>query len=176
MSSDPAGTIERTVDALAAMVLAGAAALFYVRLGFGVEIAAIAALASAGGSFALLRALHPEARRFALPDFDCPSLERASEVLLIEARPELRSEAAPEPAAEREAELLLDDVLAELSPDSRVVRLFDAAAMPTPGELQARIERHLGSLRGPAAPPPIGDHDASQALHEALAELRRSLR
>jgi hypothetical protein len=41
--------------------------------------------------------------------------------------------------------------------------------MPTPGELSDRIDRHLE--REPAAAP-----DASQALHDALAELRRSLR
>jgi hypothetical protein len=63
--------------------------------------------------------------------------------------------------------LILDDVLAELGPDSRVVRLFDRAAMPTPGELGARIDHHLGG----AAP-----LDASQDLFEALTELRRSLR
>jgi hypothetical protein len=67
--------------------------------------------------------------------------------------------------------LLLDDVLAQLGPDSRVVRLFDRAAMPTAGELKSRIDRHLDrgavSLRTP---------DASQALYDALAELRHELR
>jgi hypothetical protein len=50
-------------------------------------------------------------------------------------------------------ELLLDDALADAGPDSRVVRLFDRTAMP-------------------ASP----DGDASQALYDALAKLRRSLR
>jgi hypothetical protein len=67
-------------------------------------------------------------------------------------------------------ELVLEDILAELGPESRVVRLFDAAAMPTPAQLNARIERHLGEESAPTAPP-----DASQALYDALAELRRSL-
>ena len=67
-------------------------------------------------------------------------------------------------------ELVLDDILAELGPDSRVVRLFDPAAMATPGQLNSRIERHLGDGNTPAASP-----DASQALYDALAELRRSL-
>ena len=62
--------------------------------------------------------------------------------------------------------LLLDDILAEIGPDSRVVRLFDRDAMPTPAQLKARIDRHLEGERAP---------DASRALHEALAELRRSL-
>jgi hypothetical protein len=65
-----------------------------------------------------------------------------------------------------EEPLPLDDILAELGSDSRVVRLFDPAAMPSPAELSARIDRHLD-------PAPA---DASEALHEALAELRRSLR
>jgi hypothetical protein len=50
-------------------------------------------------------------------------------------------------------ELLLDDVLPDVGQDSRVVRLFDASAAPQ------------------AAPP-----DASHALYDALAQLRRSLR
>jgi hypothetical protein len=67
-------------------------------------------------------------------------------------------------------ELILDDILAEIGPDSRVVRLFDPSAAPTPGQLQARIDRHLDDGTQAAGPP-----DASQALHDALAELRRSL-
>jgi hypothetical protein len=67
--------------------------------------------------------------------------------------------------------LVLDDILAELGPGSRVVRLFDPASTPSPGQLNARIEQHLRDGTSQAAP-----LDASQALHEALAELRRSLR
>src|SRR3954447_22847615 len=67
--------------------------------------------------------------------------------------------------------LVLDDVLAEIGPESRVVRLFDRKAMPTPGQLRSRIDSHLGQI---AASSPQAD--ASQALSEALAELRRSLR
>ena len=75
----------------------------------------------------------------------------------------------PRPTSEEP--LWLDDILAKLSSDSRVVRLFDPATMPTPGQLKSRIDEHL-------------DHEATpeqhaegvQALHDALAELRRSLR
>jgi CRISPR/Cas system CMR subunit Cmr4 (Cas7 group RAMP superfamily) len=66
--------------------------------------------------------------------------------------------------------LELDDMLVELGADSRVVRLFDPSAMPTPGQLKDRIDRHLDEGPSPAAPA-----DASQALFEALAQLRRSL-
>lgn len=74
-----------------------------------------------------------------------------------------------EPAPPEEP-LVLDDILAAVGTDSRVVRIFDRKAMPTPGQLSSSINRHL-ERGGNVAPP-----DASQALSEALAELRRSLR
>lgn len=52
-------------------------------------------------------------------------------------------------------ELILEDELGEVGPDARVVRLFGPSQNPLPS---------------PPAPP-----DASEALIEALAELRRSL-
>ena len=67
--------------------------------------------------------------------------------------------------------LILDDILAEIGSDARVVRLFDRRSMPTPGQLKSRIDGHLQQASTPTAPV-----DASQALSEALAELRRSLR
>jgi hypothetical protein len=67
--------------------------------------------------------------------------------------------------------LLLEDALPGPASDARVVRLFDRKAMPTPGQLQSRIDDHLAQAR-----PPSGQSDASQALAAALAELRRSLR
>lgn len=73
------------------------------------------------------------------------------------------------PGAETEP-LILDDVLSEIGPDSRVVRLFDRKAMPTPGEMKSRIDDHLQRPSGQGLP------DASEALSNALAELRRSLR
>ncbi|MBA3510551.1 hypothetical protein [Sphingomonas sp.] len=56
-------------------------------------------------------------------------------------------------------ELVLDDRLGSVAPDARVVRLFDPS-------LEA----------GPVARPASSNADASQALADALAELRRSLR
>lgn len=53
---------------------------------------------------------------------------------------------------------------------SRVVSLFDAAAMPTPGQLGTRIDRHL--QREPDA---AQSAEAAQALQDALAELRRAI-
>jgi hypothetical protein len=75
------------------------------------------------------------------------------------------------PAGDNDDALVLDDILTKLGSDSRVVRLFDPAQMPTPGELNGRIERRL------ARSAPLGPSgDATQALHDALAELRRSIR
>lgn len=68
-------------------------------------------------------------------------------------------------------ELLLDDILEELSPDARVVRLFDPAAMPTAGELRDRIDDHLRSAR-----PRLKQPDATEELNEAIRALRQSLR
>jgi hypothetical protein len=67
--------------------------------------------------------------------------------------------------------LVLDDILAKIGPDARVVRLFDRKAMPTPGQLKSRIDNHLGQASSPSSQP-----DAAKALSDALAELRRSLR
>lgn len=69
--------------------------------------------------------------------------------------------------------LLLDDVLARPEAGSRVVRLFDPARIPTPGELKSRIDRHLGQGERPVPQPQ--PQDDSQALYDALADLRRSL-
>ena len=65
--------------------------------------------------------------------------------------------------------LMLDNALTQPHPASRVVQLFAAQLMPTPGQLKERIDRHLaGESTRPA--------DASEALYAALDELRRSLR
>ena len=67
-------------------------------------------------------------------------------------------ESIPIAPGDADDELILDDKLVEISPDARVVRLF--------GPSQSHHSGHPGQV------PP----DASQALSEALAELRRSLR
>ena len=77
-----------------------------------------------------------------------------------------------------EGELLLDDPLVEVAPDSRVVRLF-ARNDPTPGELVLRISDYLSEQgKAPVAldPPVEQQVDASAALHAALANIRATLR
>lgn len=81
---------------------------------------------------------------------------------------------------EKDSILELHDRLEEPNPDSRVVRLFERHD-PTPGELVDRIVDFLSESR---RPDPV-DHpmaesnrlpDASAALHDALANIRASLR
>jgi len=83
-----------------------------------------------------------------------------------------------EDAATQLDELLLDDPLIGVEPDSRVVSLF-ARQEPTPGELVLRIEDYLNDGRLAPAPEAAMDRrpvDASAALHAALANIRASLR
>ncbi len=76
-------------------------------------------------------------------------------------------------------ELLLDDPLVEIAPDSRVVQLF-ARPEPTPGELVLRITDYLNDgRRTPAQEMAATEQrpvDASAALQAALANIRASLR
>lgn len=79
-------------------------------------------------------------------------------------------------------ELLLDDLIPKAEP-SRVVQLFAPNSPVTPGQLQARMAALLAepdrAARAAAGPPPWAGPprtpDASEALHAALNEIRRSL-
>ena len=163
--------IERNVDRAASALFAAASGYAaYSALASHFAQRLLVAEAAAAVAFAYwlclrtLGAVQPEARRLPVPVFDVRQIEQIepAELLLTDIYP-----GAPDAAEEP---LVLDDILAELQPDSRVVRLFDPSAMPTPGQISARIDRHLAGGFSPAAAA-----DASQALHDALAELRRSL-
>lgn len=169
MKAGGAERIEILMDAVAAAILATAAAWCALKLPLTLPMVGGAAAVAFGCAFALLRVVRPEDRRFPIGDFAPVEPPVVQEELSAD-----EEEQVAEPAGGDE--LLLDDVLADIPLDSRVVRLFDPSVMPTPGELRARIDRHLGSDRVSAAPPEAVQVDASQALHEALAELRRSLR
>lgn len=67
-------------------------------------------------------------------------------------------------------ELLLDRVVSRPGDSPGVVAL--GAPMPTPGELQASIDRHL---RAAERAPEFASPDARDELRNALAELRRSI-
>ena len=153
--------IETGVDTLAASLYGAAAAIIAYRFGAVMAYTAASGALAAGWCFYGLRSLHPVGRQFTLAPFQSVDLPEALPILDL-------TESAPAPDLN---ELLLEDVLAAVGTDARVVRLFDPAAMPSPGQLKARIDRHLDGGSPATAPP-----DASQALFDALSELRRSMR
>ena len=79
------------------------------------------------------------------------------------------SQSAETEASVFSEDLVLDD-LADFGPNSRVVRLFDPAAMPRAGQIGAGINRDLQG-----EPAQIQSAEAAQALQDALAELRRAI-
>ena len=147
--------IESAVDAGAALLLAAAASYALWTIVAAQSVAAAGGVGAFAACLAGLRRI-PSA---APCDEDAPRCVTPVADLLAEADRSL---------AHAEDELVLEDILAALGPDSRVVRLFEPGNMPTPAQMKARIDRHLEG-DGTAAP------DASQALHDALADLRRSL-
>jgi hypothetical protein len=163
--------LEAGVDTAAASFFAAALAFSGSRLIPGAFAPACAAALAALGFVLCRKALNrvaPGREHYAVPIFDVREIEPLEalprdELLLTESD-------RLQPAADSDP-LVLDDVLAGTAPDSRVVQLFDPAAMPTAGQLKARIDRHLdgGTSHFPSP-------DASEALFEALADLRRSLR
>lgn len=166
--------LEAAIAAIAAACLAAAVAFALFHLGgAGQRALAAAAAGFALTLFAARRILHRvggQSRPFRVPAFALaelgPGWAAIADELLLTAD---MAVAAPVAAADDGA-LLLDDVLAEMAPESRVVRLFEPHAIPTAGELREQIDRHL---RGAACQTPP---DASADLHEALDVLRRSLR
>jgi hypothetical protein len=165
--------VSRAIDIGSAGLFAGAAGYSAVLLiASPVAGAAVATAAFVGAHRALGRiADRPE---FAVPGFAAEQLDFAEpeelpELLLTERAELLLTELAGGPPEEDEA-LLLEDRLEIPSDDSRVIRLFDPRLLPTAGELRERIERHLQSPSESAYP------DATAELHQALADLRKSLR
>jgi hypothetical protein len=168
MSWGRAERLEAGADGLAAAALTLAVAFTATNMAPGLVAAAASALVGCT-AYLGLRNIMPEPETFRIAEFVIQPFkpEPCEELLLTEADrfdPRIPGRHA-EPA-----ELLLDDVLARLGPESRVVRLFDPSAMPSAGELQYRIDRHVRKDGLLSALP-----DASQALYEALSELRRSL-
>lgn len=147
------------LDAGAAAIFGGACAFAAHAFAESVAVAVAAGGAAAALSFAALQRIASPAQ-FALTRFEATGWEMDELLLTLDDR-------LLEPTAADE--LLLEDLLERPDADSRVVQLFDCR-MPTAGELQARIERHLRS----GSPAPVVP-DASAELQEALASLRRSL-
>lgn len=117
-------------------------------------------------AYAVMRAVAAEPRQHGLAPFKVEQIGLPEE-LLLDVRYEQPSD------VESDNALLLDDPLGPPDADSRVVRLFAPEKMPTAGQLLERIDRHLAE--GPR-PDRESIPDATDALYQALAELRRSLR
>lgn len=171
MRAESARKIESTLDRAASGLFAVAAgfagtALLAARVGSSERWAGAAAIAALAyfASLRLLGAIEPKAPVLPVPVFDVREMEPIEPDELLLGAPDVESGVMDDT-------LLLEDALGELTEDSRVVRLFDPAAMPTPGQLNERIRQHLETDSSSGA-----TQDASQALHEALAELRRTLR
>ena len=150
--------IEAGIAGFAAATFAGAVGFAAFSALYGTAAyaaAACAALVAFAGCWRLLGSIGRGAPDYPVPIFDLGAV----------------APAAPVSGASEEDVLELVDVLPQVAADSRVVRLFDPSAMPSPSELKARIDRHLERGSPPGASP-----DASQALVDALTELRRSLR
>ena len=152
------------IDSMAAAVAGGAAGWCALVL-LGPLQAAITGSAVLAIAMLGLRAVKPEPRRYPLPVFELPGWEAEPEVLeLTELEP-----------------LVLQDALPAPDPDSRVVQLFARQPLPTAGELKARIDAHLEGQPHRQPTPAAGGEvvslpvDASAALRNAIADLRRSL-
>jgi hypothetical protein len=155
-------TIEATIDGAAALLFAAATAFAIIRAGGSPSPALAGAAVAFLGAYTTLRAIRPREPVFAIAGFSAePVPVRDLEELLLELSDRFQKPASAD-------ELVLDDVLANPQPDSRVVRLFDPAAMPADSPA---FDRQFGCAIAVPAPP-----DASQALHEALSKLRHSLR
>ena len=171
MKAASAIRVEKTVDRVASALFASAVG--YAAYAYLTEQVGNPVLALESGtvcavalllSYRLLSAVQPSARQRPVPIFDV----REIEAMPADEEPLDLVDIVQTPVEEP---LDLDDILVELGSDARVVRLFDPAAMPTPGELKGRIDDHLDEM-----PDAARSADAAQALHDALAELRRSLR
>lgn len=166
MTGETVNKVEAVAAAVASAMLAGALAFCAFALATSLPLMAQAAVAVFAGlagfasSWGLLTAIGQPRRDFVVTTFDLGAID-----------PIAHQMDALELVEVRQEPLELVDVLEQPGPGSSVVRLFDPAAMPTPGELRARIDRHLG--RGA---PPVASPDASQALVDALTQLRHSLR
>lgn len=160
----PATQVERVAEGLAAAILSGSVAFVLLGIDASPEWTALGAMIAGAAAYWSLRQVKRAPSAMPLPDFALAAL--------------------PGPVGECEpggyspdGELLLDDVLVPVAPESRVVRLFSGGRLPTPGELSRTIDCHLGAERGgtpESAPRPAGDQ--SEALFQALAELREALR
>lgn len=187
MNAELIERIETFVERAASALLGGAVGFaVYSLLGVRISLSQLVACAAGSGALAYLassfafRSVLPHGDGFRVSTFlpcefnfleadvlDLTDSDRLEVEELVLTDSDMLGAASQMPEKQP---LVLDDILAEIDPEARVVRLFDRKAMPTPGQLKSRIDDHLGKDTRMTVP------DASAALSEALAELRRSLR
>ena len=169
MGGNWADRIERATDASAALLLASAVAFAMHNFASDARLTALAVLIAGSGAYDGLRRIRPTRTGFAMA-FEAVPLalpEPVEELVLGEAdAPQM----PPSDTSELAEAMLLDDALLPVSQDSRVVQLFGPRGPTAVVELMDRIERHFGQAAEPER------EDASEALLEALFDLRRSLR
>ena len=157
--------VETAIEWLAPIPLALAASWASLRLGLSPVAAAAIGTAALAAGFAAFK-LGGGARPLPFENFQPAEFESVElDELVLE---------------EKDSILELNDPLVEVQDDSRVVRLFERDE-PTPGELVDRIALFLGGGQFPApSDRPVPNNtqrpDASAALHDALANIRASLR
>lgn len=148
MSLGTAQRIEWVMDACAAGLLAAAIGFALSTTTGGQGAAGAGGLVGGAISLFGLRRISPVVERGTAP---AAGVETPVNALLAEADRSI---------AHAEDELVLDDILAKLDPDSRVVRLFERQSISNAGGDHGQ---------------PVAGQNASEALHQALADLRRSL-
>jgi len=162
---------DKVIDAVgaAAAAIGGAGSAWLVAVETGASPLVWASLAGAVGGFVGMRIMRavPGVAGSKLTAFEPATIafEDSADVLLLE-----------------DEVLLLEEVLVDSEPVSRVVQLFAPDSVATPGQMQARIERHLARGEGGEWDSPYrsrGDaiqrDEASVALHAALSDIRRTL-
>lgn len=180
--------LEFAAAAIPAMATAYAGAALGPLLGFAsFPAAGVLATSIFGASFVFMRMIGKVEPQFVIPtfvssdgDFTSDHSELLLDVpvdddaLLLDGETQWPPLVLDQPCLggqiDELAELLLTDPIPLPSPQSRVVQLFAPQPMPTAGQLADRIDRHLGHASV------ASKSDATDALHEALEELRRSLR
>ena len=166
MANSHGGLMERVAEIVGASALAigaglSAALLANSSASASALVGIVAASVGAALGWVVMRAVPADEQVMPLAEFALESVGP------IEMEP-----AKGFPVAE--SAMILDDPLPQPAADSRVVALFGTDAAPTAGDMQRRIDRHLA--REQDSSPPRLAPDATDALHEALDEIRRSLR
>jgi hypothetical protein len=172
--------VETGIEIAAAAIFGGAvayAALNWLaspwpeRWAYSAGAGMLAFLLCLGG----MRMVAPRKPRLAVPVFNVRDIEPEFDELLLTHSDRVGgaelvltdADRLESPPAEP---LVLDDVLTDIGPGARVIRLFDPKSMPTVAQARIASRPPEGTMSS------AGPSDASQALSEALAQLRRSLR